>query len=350
VDFLMSDFRNFFITPGGTLASRATASLLAVGIALGLSSSIGSGQPADTPEAHRAAARAAAGRDLDHLFARVCPTPAATPAVAAGTGGRGAAPAARQSPPREQWYAEPVKVFDNFYFIGTKEHGAWAINTSDGLIVIDALYDYAVIDEVEAGLKKLGLDPARMKYLVITHGHGDHHGGTKYLQDKYRPKVVMGPADWDLVAKDTRNPRPTRDMAATDNQKITLGDTTITLIITPGHTPSTISLLVPVKDGARTHMAAEWGGTAFSDTSSEATLRSYIGSAVRFRDLATKAGADVLFTNHTLYDRTFEKLAALALRKPGTPHPYVVGTETVRRYLTVAEECAKAELSSRRTQ
>jgi metallo-beta-lactamase class B len=325
------------------MASRAIAFVVVVGIALGLSASIGRGQPADTPEAHRAAARAAAGRDLDHLFARVCPEPATTearaPAPAAGT---------RQPPPREQWYAAPVKVFDNFYFIGTKEHGAWAIDTSDGLIVIDALYDYAVIDEVEAGLKKLGLDPGRMKYLVITHGHGDHHGGTKYLQDKYRPRVVMGPADWDLVEKDTRNPRPTRDMVATDSQKITLGDTTITLVITPGHTPSTISLLVPVKDGARTHIAAEWGGTSFSDTSSEATLKNYIASAVRFRDLATKAGADVLFTNHTLYDRTFEKLAALSLRKPGAPHPYVVGTETVQRYLTVAEECARAELSSRR--
>jgi metallo-beta-lactamase class B len=312
-------------------------------IALGLTASIGRGQAADTPEAHRAAARAAAGRDLDHLLARVCPTPATTPA-----GGPAPAAGARRPPPREQWHAEPVKVFDNFYFIGTKEHGAWAINTSDGLIVIDALYDYAVIDAVEAGLKKLGLDPARMKYLVITHGHGDHHGGTKYLQDKYRPRVVMGPADWDLVEKDTRNPRPTRDMVATDSQKITLGDTTITLIITPGHTPSTISLLVPVKDGSRTHMAAEWGGTSFSDTSSETTLKNYIASAVRFRELATKAGADVLFTNHTLYDRTFEKLAALSLRKPGAPHPYVVGTETVRRYLTVAEECARAELSARR--
>ena len=334
--------------------------MVAAGIAVTLGVVDMQGQSSGTPEAHRSAASAAAGKDFAGLLARLCPTPApaasapargAATAAARGTAparGATAAEAARQIPPREQWHAEPVRVFDNFYFVGTKEHGAWAISTSDGLIVIDALYDYAVIDEVEGGLKKLGLDPTRMKYLVVTHGHGDHHGGAKYLQDKYRPKVVMGPADWDLVEKDTRNPRPTRDMVATDGQTITLGDTTITLIITPGHTPSTISLLVPVKDGGRTHVAAEWGGTAFSDATSDATLRSYIASAVRFRDLAAKAGADVLFTNHTLYDRTHDKLAALSLRKPGAPHPYVVGADAVKRYLTIAEECAKAELSGRR--
>jgi metallo-beta-lactamase class B len=300
------------------------------------------------------------------LYNRIC-TPQGAAATTQGTAGRSAVPslgqrgpaapgragaapanAARQPPPREEWHAEPVKVFDNFYFIGTKEHGAWGVTTSDGLIVIDALYDYAVIDEVEGGLKKLGLDPARTKYLIITHGHGDHHGGTRYLQDKYRPRVVMGPADWDLVEKDTRNPRPTRDVIATDGQKITVGDTTVTIYLTPGHTPSTISLLVPVKDGPRTHVAAEWGGTAFSASTSPEMLKSYINSASRFRGLAEKAGADVIFTNHTSFDGTLEKLAALPKRKPGDPHPYVVGSDAVKRYLTVAEECAKAELSSRR--
>ena len=56
----------------------------------------------------------------------------------------------------------------------------------------------------------------------------------------------------------------------------------------------------------------------------------------------------MIFTNHTVFDTTIEKLAALAMRKPGAPHPYVLGTDAVRRYLTVAEECAKAELSGRK--
>jgi hypothetical protein len=35
-------------------------------------------------------------------------------------------------------------------------------------------------------------------------------------------------------------------------------------------------------------------------------------------------------------------MAALEKRKAGDPHPYVVGTESIRRYLKVAEECARA--------
>jgi metallo-beta-lactamase class B len=305
-----------------------------------------------TPEAHRAAARAAAEEQFQGLYRRVCvepETPAAAPARGSASPQRGQTPpaAGRQTPPRDEWHADPVKVFDNFYFLGTKVHGAWAVTTSDGIIVIDALYDYAVIDEVEGGLKKLGLDPANVKYLIVTHGHGDHHGGTKYLQDKYRPRVVMGAADWDLVERDTRNPKPARDIAAADGQKITLGDTTVTLYVTPGHTPTTISLIVPVKDGARSHVAAEWGGTAFSASTPLDMLKAYINSAVRFREIAARSGADVIFTNHTDFDGTNRKLAALSTRKAGTPHPFVVGKQAVSQYLTVAEECAKAALAAR---
>src|SRR5579864_2821427 len=140
--------------------------------------------------AHRAAAQAAAGQDLLGLLHRVCPeTPA--PAAAAPT----QAAAQRSDPPREQWYTEPVKVFDNLYFVGTKVHGSWAVTTSQGIIVIDALYGYAVEDEVAGGLRKLGLDPAQIKYVVVSHGHGDHHGGAKFLQDRFGAHILMTAAD-----------------------------------------------------------------------------------------------------------------------------------------------------------
>ena len=58
---------------------------------------------------------------------------------------------------------------------------------------------------------------------------------------------------------------------------------------------------------------------------------------VRFRDIAAKAGADIIIANHTTFDGTIAKTAALAKRRPGDPHPYVIGKETVSRYLTVAE-------------
>jgi metallo-beta-lactamase class B len=299
---------------------------------------------ADTVESHRAAATAAAGKDHQGLLRVVCPaTPPAAPAGAAPGRAQGRGP--RPDPPRDQWYAEPVKVFDNLYFVGTKVHGAWAVTTSQGIIVIDALYAYAVEDEVAGGLKKLGLDPAQIKYVVLSHGHGDHHGGAKYLQDTFGAHLVMSAADWDLVERDTRNPKPRRDVVATDGQKLTLGDTTLTLYITPGHTLGTISTLVPVKDGGKPHLAAEWGGTAFSAATPTDQLKAYISSAARFRDLASTA--DVIITNHTEFDGTLAKLAAEQKRGPGDPNPYIIGNDAVKRYITVAEECAKAEIASR---
>lgn len=303
----------------------------------------------DTIDGHRFAARAAAGQDLVGIYNRVCPSETPAP-QGRGPAGRGAANAPRPDPPREEWYAEPVKVFDNLYFLGTKIHGSWAVTTSDGIIIIDTLYSYAAGPEIVEGLRKLGLDPATIKYVVVSHGHGDHDAGAKLLQDEFHPHILFSAADWELAERDTRNPIPRRDMVATDGEKLKLGDTTLTLYITPGHTPGTISTLVPVKDLGRPHLAAEWGGTALSTATPIPMLEAYIKSAERFRDLAVGAGADVIITNHSEFDNSFAKLNALATRKPGDPNPYVVGKQTVQRYLTVAEECGKAMLLAAKAQ
>jgi metallo-beta-lactamase class B len=243
-----------------------------------------------------------------------------------------------------------VKVFDNLYFVGQTEYSAWAVTTSDGIIIIDALFNYSVEDEIVNGLTKLGLEPTKIKYVLVSHGHSDHAGGARYLQEHFGAHVILSAADWELLERNTGTwPKPKRDMIATDGQRLTLGDTTLTLYLTPGHTPGTISTLIPVKDGGKPHLAAEWGGTGFNftitpDKPQQFWFETYINSAERFRDIAAKAGADVLIANHTNLDGSKAKLPALAKRKPGDPHPYVIGNESVQRYLTVANECAKAGL------
>jgi metallo-beta-lactamase class B len=79
------------------------------------------------------------------------------------------------------------------------------------------------------------------------------------LQSRLDARILMSAADWEFM-KSQRNPNwPQRDMVVTDGQKLTLGDTTLTLYLTPGHTPGTISLLVPLKDGGKEHLAANVG-------------------------------------------------------------------------------------------
>ncbi len=103
--------------------------------------------------------------------------------------------------------------------------------------------------------------------------------------------------------------------------------------------------LIPVKENGRAHLAAERGGTAFNVGPNAAVFKSYIASSERFRDIVAKAGADVLIANHTNFDGTKTKLPALARRKAADPHPYVIGNDSIKRYLTVANECAKAALA-----
>ena len=327
---------------------------LVVAVVLSMSFAVAAAQ--DTPDSHVAIARAAAGQEYTALFNQLCPAAPAAPQAQGGQGGargaRGAGANAaapqgqrRGAPDSSTWHAEPVKVFDNLYFVGMTEYSAWAVVTSQGIIVIDTIYDYSVEDEIVGGLRKLGFDPANIKYAIVSHAHTDHSGGARYLQDKFGTRIVLSAADWDLFESNTPEAaRPKRDIVATEGYKLTLGDTTLTLHLTPGHTPGTISTIIPVRDQGRPHVVAEWGGTAFNFTPSAAAFQTYIDSAKRFSDIVTRAGVDVIISNHTNYDGSKTKLPALAARKAGDAHPYVVGNESVKRYLKVAEECATARL------
>ena len=297
----------------------------------------------DAVAAHIAAAKAAAGSYHPGLFEALCSPQSIRPAAAPRRGQPPGAPAALPSlPGRPDWHAEPVKVFDNLYFVGMTAYSAWAVTTSDGIIVIDTIFDYSVADEIEGGLRKLGLDPAKIKYAIVSHGHFDHSGGAKYLQDRFGARVMMSAADWELVAQSGTAAMPRRDLVISDGQKLTLGDTTLTFTLTPGHTLGTVSTLIPVRDNGAPHLVAEWGGTGFNFDRSPERFRTYAASAERFRDIAVKAGADAVISNHTNLDGSTTKLLKLSTRKPGEPHPYVIGTDAVGRYLTVASECARA--------
>ncbi len=326
--------------------SLGLVSALALSIGMGGVHVLGQSK-ADSVEAHVAAARTAAGQEHTAVFNNLCAAPAPTPAPQ-----QAQQPATQpQGPPeRSRWHAEPAKVFDNLYYLGQSEYSAWAVTTSDGIIVVDALFDYSVEDEIVNGLTTLGLDPTKIKYVLVSHGHSDHVGGARLLQDRFGARVIMSAADWDLIGRNTQSwPKPKRDMVATDGQKLTLGDTTLTMYLTPGHTPGTISTLIPVKDQGRPHLAAEWGGTGFNftilpDKPRRFWFETYASSAEHFRDAVTRAGADVLIANHPNQDRAKMKLAALKTRKPGDANPYVIGNDSVKRYLTMVGECAKAGL------
>ena len=308
-------------------------------VAVGMISSLAFAQSVQKEiDAHMTAARNAAGFDFTGTLARLCVAPTFTSGI------RDVAPG--KPPARETWFTEPAKVFDNLYFVGSKIHSSWALTTSGGIILIDTLFTYNSEEEIVGGLKKLGLDPAQVKYVIITHAHGDHVGGAKLMQDRYKSRIVMGGPDWDSIEKSVNGypeGKPKRDIVADDGQKITLGDTAVTIVTTPGHTPGTLSMIFPVKDRGQTLYVAYAGGTAFNFPSTVPNFDIYIRSQQKMAAAARAANATILMTNHSEFDYATTKIKLLAARKPGEPHPYEVGKDAVARYFTVTEECAQAQ-------
>ena len=280
------------------------------------------------------AAKRAAGFDFTGTLARLCLVPRATE----GSGGQ------RTIPERSTWYAEPAQVFDNLYFVGTKIHSSWALKTSGGIILIDTLYNYAAEPEIVDGLKKLGLDPASVKYVIVSHAHGDHDEGARLLQDRYGAHVVFGAPDWDSIEKMTDMPggAPKRDIVAQDGQKITLGDGGVTIVTTPGHTPGTLSLLFQVKDHGRPLTVLYSGGTAFNFPNDVAHYDIYIASQHKLAALVASEKPSVLMSNHSEFDNAVTKIKLIVARRPGEPHPFDIGNEALARYFSMTTDCAEA--------
>lgn len=308
--------------------------------------------PAQTPgevDSHIAAAKAAAGQDFRGTFVNLC-LPGGAPGGAGGARGgaaRGAGPAPA-TPDRAGWYASPYKVFDNLYWLGTRQHSSWALRTSGGIIVIDTNFSWAAEPEIVEGLTKLGLNPRDVKYVIISHAHGDHDQGAALLQSRYAAKVVMGAPDWDATLQRPATAAggvPKRDVTVgPEGMKLTLGETTVNIIPTPGHTPGTLSYVFPVIDQGKTVMVAYSGGTltgAFGTNG--AKWDEYIASQKKIAKAAADAGASVILSNHSEYDGAYTKARLVsAKREVGEENPFIVGAPSVQRYFTVMTECALA--------
>ncbi len=160
----------------------------------------------------------------------------------------------------------------------------------------------------------------------------------------------MSDIDWKVFDDPAFNPKriplfdepPKRDMAVKDGDTIKLGNTEFKLYVIPGHTLGTLATVFTVHDKGKAYRAVDWGGTAYNFGPLADRLQIYADTTEKYRPIMKKEKAEVLLSNHVSYDNAVGKMGTLKERKPNQPNPFVVGEDTVDRFLTVLGECALA--------
>lgn len=247
----------------------------------------------------------------------------------------------------------PVRLFDNLYAMGNSESVVYALTTSDGIVLIDAGHPGDLETLILPGMRELGLDPADIRYVLLGHGHVDHYGGAAALQER-GARIGTAAGDWETIAAEAPSAlfgaaaKPEMDLVLQESSPLVVGDTTITVVEVPGHTPGSLAYIFPVQDGDSSHVAGLFGGTVLAAGFVPMPgLRQYLESISHFLDVAERLQVDVEVQNHPIFDDTPGRLAALAAREAGAPHPFVMGEERFQRFWTVISECMQASVIQR---
>ena len=225
------------------------------------------------------------------------------------------------APPREAWYADAAQVFDNLYFVGGKLHSAWVLHTSGGYILLDTIYPYNSEELIVGGNAAVGPESARNTLWRDLACARRPYWWRRALQE-LGAEVVLDPTDWDTIGRYPNRytgMSPHRDIDAYDGMPLTLGDTTVTLWQTPGHTPGTLSYTFTVFDHGRPLNVVYSGGTAFNFPCSTPdpgirNMQVYIDSQHHIAAQAAAINASVLLSNHSEFDNAVNKIRMLAGR------------------------------------
>lgn len=249
------------------------------------------------------------------------------------------------------WFTHS-QIFDDVLLVSNKSTNCIVLKTTEGLILIDAIFPKKeMFDAIVAAIEETGWNPAEIKKFVITHGHFDHCGCGKWVKEAFHPETYMSKIDYDFWAETPffpDKPETWKDFDVEhfvgDGDSITLGDKTIQVYFTPGHTPGGLSFIFPVTDLGVRHMAALWGGT--NPPNSIKDILTYFKSLDYFMEQAERNHVDVAISNHPFIDNSFEKMEFANKRLSHMPNVYILGEAGYRHYAQIFKNMCYARMEN----
>ena len=265
------------------------------------------------------------------------------------------------------------RLFDNFYWIGNTGIGAWLITSNDGYILFDTMNSEddaknIIIPE----MKKLNLDPMKIKYLVFGHNHFDHTGGGEYIQRLTGATAVMHRDDWEIYLKSSGRgggrgrgragaaegtaaatpaapqaplpplPKMKRDIDATDGMTLKVGDVTATIFEMTGHTPGPIGMVVPVKYQGRLHPILLV--TAATDVHNR---EAFIGGYEHIWDIGIQHRVESVMQAHPNTNMNLLARTKYVNDNYGKipKNPLLYGPERTAKYINIVRACSRAHIA-----
>ena len=162
---------------------------------------------------------------------------------------------ARNLGPRDQTNKPfpPHKIIGNIYFVGPQALGSFLIVTPAGMILINSDYEVTV-PVIRASVEKLGFKFTDIRILLGSHAHGDHQEADAMVKELSGAQVMAMAEDVPALQamKPGGKPHPI-DRILHDGDQVTLGGTTLTAHLTPGHTKGCTTRTLKAEEGGKSY-------------------------------------------------------------------------------------------------
>jgi len=265
----------------------------------------------------------------------------------------------RTSRQRKEWNQPfaPFHIAGNLYYVGARGVSAFLITTPKGDVLLDGGLEETA-SQVEKNVVKLGFRMADVRYLLNSHAHYDHCGGLAELQRASGAAMVVSRPDAATLSSghqlsygkgqsESNFPAVKVSRVVNDGGTVSLGGTTLTAHITPGHTKGCTTWSMPVAENGKTYQVVFYCSTTVAGNQLIGNPK-YPGIVADYRHsfaVLKNLRADIFLAPHPEF---FDMEKKVAQKKLGGPNPFVDPAE-MSAFVAQSEKDFNEELQHQKT-